>query len=99
MESEGNGGGLPAAAGPVLAQLREQIGESSQVGVLDGAFIIATGQSGHPLSPFYAGQLPLYREGKSVRLNLSEDELNASHSGVLIFRPTGLIGKPEGEKV
>ncbi len=49
-------------------------------------FIIATGQSGHPLSPFYADQLPLYREGKSIRLNLSEDELKASSSGVLTFK-------------
>jgi penicillin amidase len=49
-------------------------------------FVIATGQSGHPLSPFYADQLPLYREGKSIRLNLSEDELKASSTGVLLFR-------------
>jgi len=49
-------------------------------------FIIATGQSEHPLSPFYADQLPLYREGKSFRLNLSEDELEAESTGVLMFR-------------
>jgi penicillin amidase len=50
-------------------------------------FIIATGQSGHPLSPFYADQLPLYRSGGAVRLNLSEAELMAQKSGVLIFKP------------
>jgi penicillin amidase len=50
-------------------------------------FVIATGQSGHPLSRFYADQLPLYREGKSIRLNLTEDELKASNTGVLMFRP------------
>lgn len=50
-------------------------------------FVIATGQSGHPLSPFYADQLPLYRSGETVRLNLSEEELIAQKSGVLIFKP------------
>lgn len=50
-------------------------------------FIIATGQSGHPLSPFYADQLPLYKAGRSIRLDLSEDELKAEASGTLIFRP------------
>ena len=49
-------------------------------------FVIATGQSGHPLSAFYADQLPLYREGKSIRLNLNEDELKAGSSGVLTFK-------------
>jgi penicillin amidase len=50
-------------------------------------FIIATGQSEHPLSRFYADQLPLYREGRSIRLDLSEDELKAGNTGVLMFRP------------
>ncbi|WP_170937094.1 MULTISPECIES: penicillin acylase family protein [Rhodomicrobium] len=50
-------------------------------------FIIATGQSGHPLSRFYADQLALYKAGESIRLNLTEDELSKANSGTLIFRP------------
>lgn len=50
-------------------------------------FIIATGQSGHPLSPFYADQLPLYKAGEGIRLNLSEDELRAQNTGTLTFKP------------
>jgi penicillin amidase len=50
-------------------------------------FIIATGQSAHPLSPYYADQLALYRQGKSVRLHVPEDELKAKNSGMLTFTP------------
>ena len=50
-------------------------------------FIIATGQSAHPLSPFYADQLPLYKAGQSIRLIKSEDELMAEKTGVLVFKP------------
>jgi penicillin amidase len=49
-------------------------------------FVIATGESAHPLSPFYADQLPLYREGKSFTLDPSEEELKANNKGTLIFR-------------
>jgi penicillin amidase len=50
-------------------------------------FIIGTGQSAHPLSPFYADQLPLYRAGEGIRLVLTEEELDAENSGELIFKP------------
>jgi len=50
-------------------------------------FIIATGQSAHPLSPFYADQLPLYRVGETIRLDLTEAELEQQKTGELIFRP------------
>ena len=45
---------LHAAAGPVLAHLREQIGESSQVGVLDGAEVVYVDrlESAHSLRLF-----------------------------------------------
>ena len=45
---------LHAAAGPVLAQLREQIGESSQVGVLDGLEVVYVDrlESAHSLRLF-----------------------------------------------
>lgn len=50
-------------------------------------FIIATGQSGHPLSHYYDDQLPLYRAGKSIRLQKTEEELKAEASGILVFKP------------
>ena len=45
---------LHAAAGPVLAQLREQTGESSQVGVLDGVEVVYVDrlESAHSLRLF-----------------------------------------------
>jgi penicillin amidase len=50
-------------------------------------FVIATGQSEHPLSPFYADQLPLYRAGEGIRLFLTDDELDAENSGELVLKP------------
>jgi penicillin amidase len=50
-------------------------------------FMIATGQSGHPLSPHYADLLPLYRKGESIRLHLSDEDLQAQKTGELVFRP------------
>jgi penicillin amidase len=49
--------------------------------------MIATGQSGHPLSPHYADLLPLYRKGEGIRLHLSDEELEAQKTGELVFRP------------
>ena len=46
-------------------------------------FIIATGQSGHPLSHHYADQLPLWRKGDGIRLHVSEAELMAGNRGVI----------------
>ena len=45
---------LHAAAGPVLAELREQTGESSQVGVLDGLEVVYVDrlESAHSLRLF-----------------------------------------------
>jgi penicillin amidase len=50
-------------------------------------FIIATGQSAHPLSRHYADQLPLWRKGESIRLHVGEAELMEGNRGVLRFRP------------
>jgi penicillin amidase len=50
-------------------------------------FIIAGGQSGHPLSPHYADQLELYKRGAYIRLHVSEAELNARSTGEMIFSP------------
>jgi penicillin G amidase len=50
-------------------------------------FIIATGESGNPLSRFYADQLPLYRAGESLQLQKTEAELKADASGTLVFKP------------
>lgn len=50
-------------------------------------FIIASGQSEHPLSRNYADQMPLWRRGEHIRLHVSEAELAADNRGTLIFRP------------
>jgi penicillin amidase len=50
-------------------------------------FIIATGQSAHPLSRHYADQLPLWRQGEGIRLHVSEAELMAGDPEVLMFYP------------
>jgi penicillin G amidase len=50
-------------------------------------FIIATGQSGHPLSRHYADQLPLWKRGDGIRLHVSEAEVMRGNTGVLTFRP------------
>jgi penicillin amidase len=50
-------------------------------------FVIATGQSGHPLSPFYADQLRLYQAGSGIALMMSREALEAESSGKLIFKP------------
>ena len=50
-------------------------------------FVIATGQSGHPLSPHYADQLPLWRRGEAIRLDIPEAELMADNGRVLQFHP------------
>ena len=43
--------------------------------------VIATGQSGHPLSPHYADQLPLWRRGEGIPLHVTEAELAARNTG------------------
>jgi penicillin amidase len=50
-------------------------------------FIIAGGQSGHPLSQHYADQLELYKRGAYIRLHVSEDELKARSTGEMNFSP------------
>ncbi len=50
-------------------------------------FSIATGQSGHPLSRFFANLMPLWRDGKGVRLVLPEAEVMKGNAGVMEFRP------------
>lgn len=50
-------------------------------------FIVATGQSGHPLSPHYNDQFPLWRRGEGIPLHVGESELMARNTGVLIFQP------------
>ncbi|MBX2805202.1 MAG: penicillin acylase family protein [Hyphomicrobiales bacterium] len=50
-------------------------------------FIIAGGQSAHPLSPHYADQLELYKRGEYIRLQIAEDELRAAGRPELRFTP------------
>lgn len=50
-------------------------------------FIIATGQSGHPLSPFYGNLVIPWRDGEHVRLSGSPEELAETGIGTLSLRP------------
>jgi penicillin amidase len=50
-------------------------------------FIIATGQSGHIFSKHYRDLLPLWREGKSIMLTGSEEELKAGGASLLTLTP------------
>lgn len=86
-----NRGGSVGPADPVHPLMRKSgagfrglydLGDPSQ-----SRFIIAGGQSAHPLSPHYADQLELYKRGDYIRLHLSEDEVKARGAGELIFTP------------
>lgn len=88
--SVNRGGSLGAADRAYPHQRRSGAGFRGIYDLADPSrslFIIATGQSEHPLSPFYADQLQLYKQGRYVRLQISEDELNAHSTGTLIFKP------------
>lgn len=50
-------------------------------------FMIATGESGHPLSPAYASLLPLWRTNQSVTLSGSAAEFAAQNSGHITLAP------------
>jgi DNA-binding IclR family transcriptional regulator len=74
---------LHAAAGPVLAQLREQTGESSQVGVLDGVEVVYVDrlESAHSLRLFTetGRRVPAHctSSGKVLLAHQSEPEREA----------------------
>ena len=48
-------------------------------------FMIATGQSGHPLSPHYADLVPLWNSGQDIAITGSKEELAAQGHGHLEF--------------
>jgi penicillin amidase len=50
-------------------------------------FIIATGESGHILSPHYRDLAPLWIEGKSITLAGGEDELRRAGAQEFVFTP------------
>ncbi len=50
-------------------------------------FIIATGESGHILSPHYRDLLPLWREGKSITLSGAETDLDKAGAKRFVFSP------------
>lgn len=61
-------------------------------------FIIATGQSGNPLSAHYADMIEDWRDGRYHRLGLSRRELEASRAALLRLTPSGpaVAGGPAG---
>ncbi|MEJ0062165.1 MAG: penicillin acylase family protein [Alphaproteobacteria bacterium] len=50
-------------------------------------FMIATGQSGHPLSSFYGDLAPLWNSGQYVTIGGTREQLAASNRGRLILLP------------
>jgi penicillin amidase len=50
-------------------------------------FIIATGESGHIFSRHYRDLVPLWIDGKSIKLTGSEDDLKKAGAAVLRFSP------------
>ena len=53
----------------------------------NSCFVIATGQSGNPISPFYDNFIQLWNSGKSIKLKLSKEKLLSSHRGIIQFTP------------
>ena len=52
-------------------------------------FIIATGQSGNPLSVHYRDLMRSWRDGRSLRLDRPRTDLDAASLGTLILEPIG----------
>ena len=50
-------------------------------------FMIATGQSAHPLSPFYDNLLPLWKSGQNIEITGTQEQLAAQHRGHLVLLP------------
>ena len=49
-------------------------------------FVLASGQSGHPFSPHYRDQTPLWRAGKRIRMMQSETD-SGDRERVLLLKP------------
>ncbi len=52
-------------------------------------FILPSGQSGNPLSPHYADQLPLWQRGEGVPIAFTSDEMRQAAVETLELRPAG----------
>ncbi|NNZ64676.1 hypothetical protein GTF15_10670 [Roseobacter sp. HKCCD6544] len=50
-------------------------------------FVIATGQSGHPLSPYYDDLGELWRRGEYIPMSLDPDLARAGNVGVTVLTP------------
>ncbi len=55
-------------------------------------FVIATGQSGHPLSPHYGDMMERWRDGGSITLGQDRASLRTGASGRLLLVPPGRVG-------
>ncbi|MEM6679391.1 MAG: penicillin acylase family protein [Pseudomonadota bacterium] len=49
--------------------------------------IIATGQSGHPLSRHYDDMAELWARGDTIRLSMSDEEMRLGAIGEMVLRP------------
>lgn len=50
-------------------------------------FIVATGASGHPLSPYYANLTPLWRLGQYLPMSMDPDTFSPNAVGTLVLKP------------
>lgn len=53
----------------------------------DSRFMIAMGQSGNPLSPFYDNLMERWRDGVYIRIAGSREALRKTAAGVLVLKP------------
>ena len=60
-------------------------------------FIIATGQSGNPLSPHWGDLVEMWRDGGTLRLAGDRGTLAAAGASVLTLSPTPSAAVPEGQ--
>jgi penicillin amidase len=81
--------GLPGT-GPLLFPDTHAAGYRAIYDLADPAasrFMVATGQSGHPLSPHYRDLTPLWRDNRYIGLTGTEAELKAQGAPLLTMTP------------
>jgi penicillin amidase len=51
-------------------------------------WIVSTGQSGHPLSPYYVDQASRWAEGRYLTMSMNRRDFSSDAVGTLSLRPT-----------
>lgn len=58
-------------------------------------FIVATGVSGHPLSPYYANLTPLWRLGEYMPMSMNPETFTPNAAGTLVLQPEQALSASE----